>query len=321
MSEAALSLVVAERTEINPLIVSLRLRHPSGAMLPGAEPGAHISIAVPGDAWRHYSLIDFDGSLAAPREWRIAVRLEDPSRGGSRFVHERLHQGETVRVLPPENDFPLDPDAGDPVLIAGGIGITPITGIAGALSRAGKSFALHYSGRSAGLLAFVPELRALCGERLSLYADDEPARTFSVPKLVAGLRRGRPIYVCGPRGMIEAVIAEATARGWDRAAVRFELFTEAAGSAADAAFELVLAQSGRTLTVPPGRSIIDVMEEAGLDPMYSCQRGECGVCTTDVLEGEVDHRDLYLSDQEKASGKMMQICVSRARGKRLVIDA
>ena len=321
MSEAALSLVVAERTEINPLIVSLRLRHPRGTPLPGAEPGAHISLAVPVEAWRHYSLIDFDGSLGAPRDWRIAVRLEDPSRGGSRFVHERLHEGEIVRVLPPQNDFPLDPNADNPVLIAGGIGVTPITGMAGALSRAGRPFAVHYSGRSAGLLAFVPELQALCGERLSLYADDEPARTLSVPRLIAGLRRGRPIYVCGPRGMIEAVIAEATARGWDRAAVRFELFTEAAGSAADAAFELVLAQSGLTLTVPPGRSIIDVMEEAGLDPMYSCQRGECGVCTTEVLEGEVDHRDLYLSDAEKASGKMMQICVSRARGKRLVIDA
>ncbi len=321
MSEAALSLVVTERTEINPLIVSLRLRDPNGAPLAGAEPGAHISLAVPGEAWRHYSLIDFDGSLAAPRDWRIAVRLEDPSRGGSRFVHEHLHEGETVRVLPPQNDFPLDADAENPVLIAGGIGITPITGMAGALSRANKPFALHYSGRSAGLLAFVPELRALCGERLSIYADDEPARTLSVPRLIAGLRRGRPIYVCGPRGMIEAVIAEATARGWERSAVRFELFTEAAGSAADAAFELVLAQSGRTLTVPPGRSIIEVMEEAGLDPMYSCQRGECGVCTTDVLEGEVEHRDLYLTDAEKASGKVMQICVSRARGKRLVIDA
>ncbi|HEX4260361.1 MAG TPA: PDR/VanB family oxidoreductase [Acetobacteraceae bacterium] len=321
MTTLPLSLVVAERVQLSPLIVALRLRDPRGAALPGAAPGAHISLAVPGDAWRHYSLVDFSGGLSSPDEYRIAVRLEDASRGGSRFVHERLHTGETIRVLPPQNDFPLDPGADDPLLIAGGIGITPMTGMVASLARAQRPFLLHYSGRSAGLLAFVPELSRLCGDLLVLHADDDPATALSVPLLIGGARRGRPIYVCGPRGMIEAVIAEATARDWDRSAIRFELFTEAAGTEEDRGFELVLAQSGRTLQVPPDRSIIDVMEDAGLDPMYSCRRGECGVCTTPVLEGEIDHRDLYLSDTEKASGKMMQICISRARGPRLVIDA
>ena len=146
-----------------------------------------------------------------------------------------------------------------------------------------------------------------------------PASTS--PMLIASLRPDQPIYVCGPRGMIERVMAEAAARGWRKDAVRFELFTEAAAEAGDRGFELVLRQSGITLRVPPDKSIVDVMEEAGLDPLYDCRRGECGVCTTDVIEGEIDHRDLYLSEAEKKSGKVMQICVSRARGPRLVLDA
>ena len=323
MSEPIM-LVVGELSRVNPAIVTFTLRRPDGAPLPPAEPGAHLSIAVPcggGTEWRHWSLVDLDNSLAAPRAYRLAVRLEEGSRGGSRFVHEELRPGHSLQVLPPKNEFPLDPAADDVVLIAGGIGITPIIGMASALARAGKRFVLHYSGRSRALLAFVPELLAICGDRLHVHADDEADTRLDIAALIASLRPAQPIYVCGPRGMIERVIAEAMARGWRKDAVCFELFTEAAAEAGDRGFELVLRQSGMTLPVPPDKSIIDVMEEAGLDPLYDCRRGECGVCTTDVIEGEIDHRDLYLSEAEKKSGKVMQICVSRARGRRLVLDA
>jgi ferredoxin-NADP reductase len=318
-----MTLVVDELRRLNPTIMTFTLRRPDGGVLPAAEPGAHVSIGVPCDGateWRHWSLVDLDGSLAAPRSYRLAVRLEEASRGGSRFVHEVLQPGHALQVMSPKNDFPLDA-TDDVVLIAGGIGVTPLIGMAGALARAGKRFALHYSGRTRAALAFVPELQALCGERLHIHADDEADTRLDLAHLVATLRPGQPIYVCGPRGMIERVIAEAAARGWAKESVRFELFTEAAAEAGDRSFEVELRQSGMTLTVPPDRSIVDVMEEAGLDPLYDCRRGECGVCTTDVIEGEIDHRDLYLSEAEKKSGKVMQICVSRARGRRLVLDA
>ncbi len=199
-------LVVDEVRRLSPVIVTFTLRGPDGEELPPASPGAHLAVEVPcggGKEWRHWSLVDFDGSLAVPRAYRLAVRLEEASRGGSRFVHETLAPGHRLRVLPPKNDFPLDMAQDDVVLIAGGIGITPLSGMAAALARAGKRFVLHYSGRTRVLLAFVPELRAICGDSLCLHADDDVETRLDVPALMAGLRPGRPIYVCGPRGMIE----------------------------------------------------------------------------------------------------------------------
>jgi vanillate O-demethylase ferredoxin subunit len=162
-------------------------------------------------------------------------------------------------------------------------------------------------------LAFLPELEAICGARLAVHYDDDPATQANFDDLI-GAAPGADVYVCGPAGMIDAV----KAAGGDR--VRFELFAADPSAAADTAFEVQVGRDGRIVTVAPGQSIIAALEDAGVDLIYDCQRGDCGICQTEVLEGIPDHRDVVLSDEEKASNKVMQICVGRAKTPRLVLD-
>jgi ferredoxin-NADP reductase len=333
--------VVVETVEpLTSHVMAFRLRAPAGRTLPGYAAGAHIRVQVRaangksdvcGDDWRAYSLVNLapDACTAgehAPEHYRIAVRREDAGAGGSLWMHKQVRAGDTLRITPPVNAFALERDNSactDAVLIAGGIGITPIASMAAELTARDCGYTLHYTGRSITQLAFVDELRALAGARLHLYGDDEASETnrFDLERLFATLTPGQPLYVCGPQGLIDAVIALATARGWPRERIRSELFTAAAPKTTDAAFEVELRESNVTLTVAPSQTILDAMLDAGLDPLYDCKRGECGVCQVGVIEGEVDHRDYCLSEAEKRTGKVMHICVSRARAARLVLDA
>lgn len=318
--------VVAE----TPLIRAFELAAPDGGALPAFAAGAHLRVDIPGLAEpRCYSLIQLETDAAAfaqPTRYRLGVRIEDASSGGSRYMHA-LAAGERIQVAGPKNDFPLHAaTAGEApvVLVAGGIGITPIASMAAALKAGGRPFVLHYSGRSRDQLAFVDELAALAGDALVLHADDEPATRLDLDALLDSMKpdggAACHVYVCGPKGMIDAVIAGTKARAWPQDHVHFELFATAAPLAGDQPFELELRQSGMVLTVPADKTIVQVMEEAGCDPMVDCCRGECGVCSATVLEGEPDHRDYFLSDAEKAEGKLIQICISRAKSPRLVLD-
>jgi vanillate O-demethylase ferredoxin subunit len=319
-----LALQVAEARELNPLIRLLRLRAPDGAALPGYSAGAHVRVQVPlpegRSDWRHYSLVSLaaGAELAAPREYVIAVRREDTGRGGSRFMHG-VQAGDTLTVEPPKNEFPLHP-GGCAVLVAGGIGITPLATMAAQCKASGQPVRLHYAGRSRALMAFLPELQALLGEDLRVHADVEAGGPLDVDALLAGCGEADQLHVCGPRPLLDAVLAKTQARGWTRERVHFELFTTPVAEAGDRPFEVVLSQSGQSFEVPADQTLLDCLIAHGCDPLFDCKRGECGVCTTAVLEGEVDHRDYFLSDAEKASGKVMQVCVSRARGPRLVLD-
>jgi ferredoxin-NADP reductase len=335
--------VIVEAVEpLTSQVTAFRLRAPDGRALPGYTAGAHVRVQVravigksdesgheSGDDWRAYSLINLapDACAAcehAPDHYLIAVRREDAGAGGSLWMHTQVRAGDTLRIAPPVNAFALEPDDGaDAVLIAGGIGITPIASMTAALAARACGYALHYTGRSISQLAFVDELRALAGARLHLYGDDEAseANRFDLERLFATLTPGQPLYACGPQGLIDAVIALACARGWPRERIRSELFAAAAPKTTDAAFEVELRESNVTLTVAPTQTILDAMLDAGLDPLYDCKRGECGVCKVGVIEGEVEHRDYCLSDAEKRAGKVMHICVSRARAARLVLDA
>ncbi|CAB3781599.1 Carnitine monooxygenase reductase subunit [Paraburkholderia caffeinitolerans] len=321
--------VVVETIEpLTSHVTAFRLRAPDGRALPGFTAGAHIRVQVGGGDWRAYSLINLaseacTASEHAPDHYLIAVRREDSGAGGSLWMHTQVRAGATLRIAAPVNAFALDAATADAVLIAGGIGITPIASMAATLAARDCRYTLHYTGRSIAQLAFVDALRALAGEHLHLYGDDEAseAKRFDLARLFATLTPGQPLYVCGPQGLIDAVIALAAERGWPRERIRSELFTAAAPHAGDAAFEVELRQSGMTLTVAPAQTILDAMLDAGLDPLYDCKRGECGVCQVGVIEGAVDHRDYCLSEAEKCSGKVMHICVSRARAGRLIIDA
>lgn len=324
--------IVEAVTPLTAHVNAFRLRAADGRALPGYRAGAHVRVQVrtpQGEDWRAYSLVDLAPhagaeikSETAPDHYLLAVRREDSGAGGSLHMHTQVHAGDTLRITAPINAFTLD-EHDNAVLIAGGIGITPIASMANALAARRREFALHYTGRSKAQLAFVDELRTLCGEALHLYGDDEESESnrFDLARLVSTLAPAQPIYVCGPQGLIDATIALATANGWPRERIRSELFAASAAQQGDAAFEVECRQSNVTLRVEPSQSILDALIEAGLDPLYDCKRGECGVCQVGVIEGEVDHRDYCLSDSEKRDGKVMHICVSRARAARLVIEA
>ncbi|HEY2254211.1 MAG TPA: PDR/VanB family oxidoreductase [Variovorax sp.] len=322
-----LQLRVAEARELNPLIKSFSLRAADGGVLPGFAAGAHIRVRVdlPDGAqdWRHYSLINFDArpdATETPTEYWIAVRKEEAGRGGSRFMHERLRQGESVTIELPKNDFPLHAGAGGTVLLAGGIGVTPLASMATRRRAEGLPVRLHYAGRSRELMAFLPELEALLGPDLRIHADVEQGDAFDIGAMLDTVSAADRLYVCGPKPMLDAVLAQTQARGWNHDRVHFELFTTPMVEEGDHAFELELAQSGQRFTVPADQSILDCLIEHGCDPMFDCKRGECGVCATPVMEGEIDHRDYVLTAREKAEGNVMQICISRAKGQRLVLD-
>ena len=291
-----------------------------GRPLDGFTAGAHVEceVTLPDGraATRAYSLTN------APREddaYRIAVNRAPEGRGGSAFMHG-LAAGTMIRVGTPRNDFPLEMHAEDSLLIAGGIGITPILAMARALGHAHRPFAIHYVGRARELMAYGDEVAAIPGAALVCDGGD-PAKGLAIAELVAAPRPGRHLYVCGPRPLIEAVLAAARVAGWQESHLHFELFGADPPAAGDAPFTVEFRRSGKTAEVPVGRTIMDVMEELGIEPLFDCRRGECGICVTDVVEGVPDHRDMNLSQREKEAGKLICTCVSRARTARLVLDA
>lgn len=322
-----LHLRVTDAVMLNPLIRQLRLRAGDGAALPGFTAGAHLRVRVDlaGGAqdWRHYSLINLvpePHATAAPTEYVIAVRLEADGRGGSRYMHQTLKVGDLLTVEVPKNDFPLHDGAERAVLIAGGIGVTPLASMAAQRRAEGASVQMHYAGRSRDLMALLPALQALLGADLAVHADAEAGAPLDIAALLASCTPQDRLYVCGPKVLLDAVLAQTLARGWSHERVHFELFNTPEVEAGDHAFELVLAQSGQSFTVAADQTILDCLIDHGCDPMFDCKRGECGVCAAPVMEGEIDHRDYVLSAREKAAGNVIQMCVSRAKGARLVLD-
>lgn len=306
-------LVVLEADPVAQDVVALRLGRPDGEPLPEWTPGAHIDVLLGDDLVRQYSLC---GRTGEPETWRIAVLRAPDSRGGSKAVHE-VQSGATVRVRGPRNHFPVVA-AKRYVFIAGGIGITPLLAMIDEAEAAGAEWELHYGGRSLGSMAFVDELRRL-GDRVHLVPQDEQG----LLDLDAILGRPRPdtlVYACGPEPLLEAV--EGRCAAWPAGALHLERFAARAteGEALDEPFELVLQRSGKTLDVPADRSVFDVVREAGVSVLGSCLEGICGTCETEVVEGEIDHRDSILDDDERAAGEVMMICVSRCRSGRLVLD-
>ena len=322
-----LSLRVAVARLLNPLIREFRLRADNGAALPGFSAGSHIRVQVTladgSRDWRHYSLINFStaaDATASPDEYVIAVRKEESGRGGSRFMHEGVAEGDLMSIEPPISQFLVGTHADAAVLVAGGIGITPLTAMAAHRRAAGAPVRMTYAGRSRELMAYLPELQTLLGSDLTVHVDSEADQPLDVAALLDACGPADELYVCGPGVMLDAVQRAAESCGWPRERVHFEVFAPASHVAGDQAFELVLSQTGTTLTVPADKTILQCLIDTGCDPMFDCQRGECGVCAVPVIEGDLDHRDHVLTQTEKDGGKVIQVCVSRAKGARLVLD-
>jgi vanillate O-demethylase ferredoxin subunit len=294
----------------------LRLARPDGAELPAFTAGAHVEVTLPDGQTRPYSLIDFDATSAAPDTYHLGVLLETEGRGGSMHMHA-LSLGDTVTLAAPKTDFPLHDGPEPALLIAGGIGVTPMISMATALKAQGRPYRLVYAGRSAATMAFADRLAAQHGAALTLHHDDAAGGPLDLRALIGSAAPGTQVYVCGPRPMIEAAREIATAAGLP---VHFESFDAVTPQEGDTAFEVEVASTGAVFTIPPGRTIVEVLEEAGMDLMHDCLRGDCGICQTEVLAGVPDHRDVVLTDAERAEGKLIHICVSRAKSPRLTLD-
>ncbi|QUW77974.1 oxidoreductase [Streptomyces mirabilis] len=310
MSSYEVELVVDRREFVADGVLSLTLRHPLGEELPAWEPGAHIDVVLGVGLERQYSLC---GDPADGRAWRIAVLRDADGRGGSSYVHEQLGAGDKVRVRGPRNHFALAP-AARYRFVAGGIGITPILPMLAAAEAAGTEWTLLYGGRTRDSMAFTGELERY-GDRVTVAPQDE-CGLLELDSVLTGVPEGTLVYCCGPGPLLDAVEARCPA-----GLLRVERFQpKVQETGADGEFEVELARSGHTLTVPADVSVLDTVRGAGVEVLFSCTEGTCGTCETDVLEGTPDHRDSVLTDEEREAGETMLICVSRCLGKRLVLD-
>jgi ferredoxin-NADP reductase len=325
MSQDALELVVRGLRQESTNVMSLELALPDGSILPEWRPGAHLEIVLPSGMVRHYSLCSDPRDL---HKYRLAVLRETGGRGGSEELHTGTRLGTKLTARGPRNLFKIEDGATHYLLVAGGIGITPIMAMAQELVAAGKSTRLVYCGSSRQTMAFIDELQEIMGDSLALYPRDERGRADLLTE-IKNAPAGTAVYACGPERLL-ADLQNITAETFGADAFHAELFaaatpparTEAAEeTAADAPFEIELRQSGCTLTVPPEKSILDVVLEVNPSFMSSCEEGFCGTCETKVLEGEVDHRDTILSQKERARNDTMFICVSRSKCPKLILDA
>ncbi len=302
---------VTDIKELTPRISQITLTSADGTTLPVWQAGAHIECDVP-DGTRAYSLITRED----PQTYVIAVQRENEGQGGSAYMHS-LQKGSEISFCAPKNDFPMDPIA-PAVLLAGGIGVTPLVSMAKELRAQNRPVSMIYAGRSEPEMAYTETLQTTLGAQLRLHFDDQHGR-LDINEVVNALGPEAHLYVCGPRPMLDATREATATAGISQDRVHFEVFEAASTRTGDTPFEVQI-NDGSVFTIPVGKTIIDVLEENDIDVMYDCQRGDCGICQCDVLEGKPDHRDVVLSDAERAAGDVMQICVSRAKSARLVLD-
>jgi len=314
-NETDLDLVVAEREQIAEDVVLLTLRHPDGAPLPEWRPGAHVDLLLGNGLVRQYSLCSDPADRCS---WQVGVLREPAGRGGSEFLHTSVHAGSAVHVRGPRNNFPLAP-ANEYLFIAGGIGITPILPMIAAAEATGRAWRLVYGGRRRASMAFLDRLEPY-GDRVDVVPHDEGGLRTRLSSFIAGLRGGTQVYCCGPESLLTAVEHQCASRAGS--SLHMERFAPRVlgEPVLQGSFEVELAQTGTTVVVPPDKSILQVASEVGVYVLSACEEGTCGTCETDVLAGEVDHRDSVLSAEERAANDTMMICVSRARCPRLVLD-
>lgn len=319
--------IAVPRGNTIPVVVKRRWQSADGIMgfelaardghLPTFQPGAHIDVHLPNGMTRQYSITNGPGELLS---YVIGVKQESTSTGGSQVLVESVREGDVLAISEPRNNFPLRRDATRTVLIAGGIGITPLLSMARFLDKSGLPYELHYFTRLGEQVAFRAELEVLHG-RVEFHTGlPREASSARIAEILGEYSFAQHVYVCGPASMLETVRATAAARNWPDEAVHFEYFKNDKVIDNSTAFDVELARSAMTLHVPAGKTILETMREAGLSVPSSCEQGACGTCLCGVIEGEVDHQDVYLNESEKQANTAILTCVSRAKGDRLVLD-
>lgn len=302
-------------------ICSFVLGKLDGEDLPLVEPGAHVDVHLGNNLMRSYSLSNGMGDAGL---YRLTVARDANSKGGSTFMHDRLRAGQTLQISAPRNNFALDEQADLSVFIAGGIGVTPYLPMMCRLNAIGKRWRLHYSVRTPDRAALLPEIEALAaggaGEVCPNYDEVPGGAMLNLPALLAALSEGAHVYCCGPSGMLDAFRRGADTAGIPAERVHFEYFSSNVESATGGGFTIVMAKSGQEVVVPAGQTILHAVNDAGANVPYSCEEGVCGACETRVIEGTPDHRDMILSESERAESKTMMICCSGSKSARLVLD-
>jgi vanillate O-demethylase ferredoxin subunit len=310
---------VASKTNEADGICSYELVPTGGGALPGFEAGAHVDVHLPGNLIRQYSLCN------PPHEthrYQIGVLRDAGSRGGSEAMHDHIDVGTVLTISAPKNHFPLV-EAKRTLLLAGGIGVTPILAMAETLAAKGAGFEMHYCARSPDKAAFKERLgESHLRDLVHFHYDSgDAAQKLDMAALLANPQPDTHLYVCGPQGFIEYVLGTARAQGWPSAQLHVEYFSAAAvDTTGDQPFDVKLASNGKVFTVPAGTTVIKVLAEAGVEIPYSCEEGVCGTCLTRVVEGVPDHRDMYLTEEEQAANDQFTPCCSRSKTKVLVLD-
>ncbi|MDN4573975.1 oxidoreductase [Pandoraea cepalis] len=290
----------------------------SDTPFPDFTPGAHIDLHLPSGLVRSYSLVNAPGE---PNRYVLGILADPKSRGGSRFIHDNFRVGMTLEISEPRNHFELDAAAEHTVLVAGGIGVTPILCMYRRLRALGRSVKLMYCARTAPQAAFIDELNALGGDITYHFDDQHGGKPASLTAFLSGQPAGTHAYCCGPGVMLDAFEAACAEAGIANVHIeRFAAAPDAPPPATSEGYVVKLAKSGKELSVPAGATLLETLLAAGIDAEHSCMEGVCGACETRVLEGCPDHRDSVLSAAERAGNKVMMICVSGCKGDRLTLD-
>jgi vanillate O-demethylase ferredoxin subunit len=319
-STPVLKVRVAAKTLEAADICSFELVSADGKPLPAFSAGSHIDVPLPGGITRQYSLCNEPGES---HRYQIAVLRDANSRGGSSAMHEHVKVGDVIEISAPKNHFPLAHEAKKSLLLAGGIGVTPILCMAERLAATGADFEMHYCTRSAERTAFRARIASSrFNDRVRFHFDDgDASQKLDIATLVASPNAGTHLYVCGPKGFMDAVLGAARDSGWPASQLHCEYFSaDVAPSASDESFEVQVASTGRIIVVPRDKTVVQALTEAGVEVQTSCEQGVCGTCLTRVLEGVPDHKDMYLTPEEQAANDQFTPCCSRAKSARLVLD-
>ena len=316
-----ISVLVAQKKAETKDICLIELLDPHGGDLPPFEAGSHIDIFLPGDITRQYSLLN---DPAESHHYLLGVLRDPASRGGSEAVHTQIQEGQLLEISPPKNHFALSKNAKHHILLAGGIGVTPILSMAHALSVSKADFELHYCARSQEKAAFVDLIsNSEFSSRAKFYFDDRlDQEKINLEKVLATPEEGIHLYVCGPKGFMDAVLATAREAGWVEDSIHYEFFGAALPSSTDEnlVFQVKINSTGQLITIPSDRTVVQALSDAGVEIQMSCEQGVCGTCITRVLDGLPDHRDLYLTPEEQSENDQFTPCCSRSKTPVLVLD-
>jgi vanillate O-demethylase ferredoxin subunit len=315
-----LTVRVARKADEATDICTFELVDVGGRPLPPFSAGAHIDVHLPNGLTRQYSLCN---DPAERHRYLIGVLRDPATRGGSKAMHDLVNEGDLLQISAPRNHFPLAHGSRRSVLLAGGIGVTPILCMAERLASDGAAFEMHYCSRSRDRMAFHDRIAASAfASHVRFHFDDRAAeQRLDIAALLAAPEAGLHLYVCGPKSFMDAVLGTARAQGWPEAQLHYEYFTAALTPSAEASsFHVKVASSGRIVPVPADRTVVEALADVGIVIPTSCCQGVCGTCMTRVLDGIPDHKDLYLSPEEQAQNDQFAPCCSRSKSTLLVLD-